>query len=804
MNAPRDIPLCAHCADAITGPAVIEKTGGEEKKFCCRGCAAAFRIITGAGLGDFYRRREWNRPGADRELFDLQISETKAARFLVAGNDRLLRFAVANVRCAACVWLIERILAAAPGVRDVRGNFARHTFQVEFDPDATTPAGILGRVVRIGYRPVETGTADDNERRRELVRFATAAFFSSQLMVCSLGLYAGFFQGIAEEYRRLLQLLSGIIATPVVLWCALPFFRGAVASLRNLTPGMDLLVATGVGTAYLYSWAAFILGRETWFEAAAMVVTLVLLGRLVEGAGRRRALAGIDRIITLAPAEAARIERGRTKTVAVSELAPGDEILLRSGERLAVDGLLIDPETGMDTSIVSGESAPRRVCRNDEVAAGCVNLGPPVRLRVLRRAEESFIARMGALVEEGLARKAPVQRMADRAAAFFVPVVFAVACAAFLFHFRSGRTEAAVLAAVAVLVVACPCALGLATPLAVAAAMGRAAGRGVLLRSGEAMEKCAAVDTIALDKTGTLTAGTPALLEVVTMDGRSADAALRAAATAAALSTHPAAKAIVKAAEKSGLVPKTAEKGREIPGRGIIAVRKEKKILLGSRHLLAEHGVAVPEPSGEAASELWLAEEGTAVALFRLADPLLPAAGKSVARLTRLGLAVAILSGDREEVVEKIAEETGAKEYLGGLRPEEKTAWIEARGKAGKKVLMAGDGINDAPALAAAYVSASFAAASDIALAASDIVLPAGGIALLPWTVELSRRAMRIVRENLVWAFSYNLIAIPLAAAGLLAPVWAAALMGASSLLVVGNSARLRRDCPRQGKPLKL
>ena len=867
---------CHHCQDPLPADGGFQgERDGAEYRFCCRGCLGAWLIITGAGLEDYYRKRSWQAAGGMAEVFAVEYDDQLLARYVHSGPEGdELAFLVEGIRCATCVWLIEKIVGDLPGVRTARANYGSHRVFVAYDPERLTPATLFTAVARLGYRP-RVLTRDNLHRAAEaesrdlLLRFGTAFFLAMQLMAYSFALYAGYFQGISDFARDFMHWMAALVTTPVVFYSGWPFLVGAWRSLYSRLPNMDLLVALGVLAAYFYSLYATVVGAEVYFETAAMIVTLILLGRLFENSARRRAASGVDRLLHLTPDTALRLEDDERQVVVDSaELQPGDLILVRPGERFPVDGVIVDGHSEVDEAVVSGESRPLARGPGDRVLGGSNNLGGALRVEVDKSTAESFVARMALLVEEAQSRQAPVQRLVDRLAAAFVPLVLALSLAALAFWLWRGiGFGPALLIAIAVLVVACPCALGLATPTAVLVAAGRAAGRGILYRGGDVLEESAGITHVAFDKTGTLTTGSPRVVAVwpypapkpgmpgqkdlvaeggfgqpgaapnfQTRDGfaGSANTLLSLAAAVESGSTHPLAEAIVAEAKKRGLASggggnekvDSADEAVQIrgiqeisavAGGGMLAAGEAGQIIVGNRAFLARQGITVPSwPSAagppadgpddgpkrevnksspavvdRALTEVHLAVAGQYAGVILLEDTLRPDAPALVRELRGRGLEVLMLSGDNPGVAQRVAAEAGIEKVYSAIDPAGKKAVIEQLQGAGARVMMVGDGINDAPALAAARVGCALAGGTDIAVGSADLVLTRNRRAELAGALELARRGMRIIRENLFWAFSYNMVTLPLAVAGMLAPIYAAAAMAASSVLVVANSLRL-------------
>ncbi|KIH76321.1 hypothetical protein GFER_12005 [Geoalkalibacter ferrihydriticus DSM 17813] len=791
--------VCAHCGLSITATERVRgRIAGIDQDFCCQGCRGAFLILTDAGLDDFYRRRE-GEIGLPAGAYENAYGEDYLANFVRPDPDGAqLCFIVDGIRCAACVWVLEKLLGRCDGVLEARLNYGNHRARVKFDPTRTSAARIFSAVARIGYlpRPLSVDQGEERaerERRALLIRFGTALFLSMQLMGYSLALYAGYFQGMDAQAKQIFHYFSAAVATPVVFYSGAPFLQGGWRNLRNGVPGMDLLIAMGVLAAYGTSLYATFAGGEVYFDTAAMIVTLILAGRLFEGAARRRAAAGIDLLLRLAPQTARRLLGEQREEISASQVRCGDLLEVRPGERFAVDAQVVGGETEVDEAPVTGEPLPVWRRPGDQVAAGTLNLSALVRVRATATAANSFIARVAQLVEEAQMRRAPIQRLVDRICALFVPAVMVLALATFLFWSWRATEISPLLAAVAVLVIACPCALGLATPMAVLVATGAAARRGILFRGGDILEMTGRLTLVAFDKTGTLTLGRPRLTDVYPAHG-SVDELLALAAQAECGSSHPLAQALVAEARRRRLDFTPAQNVRTLPGRGLEATTPQGSLRVGSEAFLRQAGIDIPPSTAlEGATQVHVALDADYQGVILLEDALRPEAAACLQQLHTLGLSQALLTGDSPQAAQRLAAKLPLSSVHGGLSPADKAAWITAARAERERVLMVGDGINDAPALAAAQVGCAMVGGTDIALENSDLVLTRPDLGRLVEALLLARRARILIRQNLLWAFAYNLLALPLAAAGQLAPVHAAAAMALSSICVVGNSLRLGR-----------
>jgi len=805
---------CDHCLlEFPEREAVREEVGGAPRTFCCAGCAGVYRLIVGEGLSRFYQGRRWDEPGpppatgaADPGAFEPLLRE-------VGDGERELDLAIDGIRCASCVWLNERILSRTPGVAAARVNYATHRARIRFRPAEVELAALLRRIESIGYAPrpwseSEQGRARDAERRDLLLRLGTAAFLASQLMIYSAALYAGYFQGIDPPVRRLMEWIALGLTLPVVFYAGAPFLRAARAGLRHGRFNMDSLIALGALAALGLSLAQMARGGEVYFDTAAMIVALILAGRYLEAAAKGRASEAVARLQRLAPRQARRVALGEggarsREQVAVEAVRPGELLEVAPGERIALDGEVVEGASEVDESLLTGEARPVEKGPGAAVIGGTVNQQGSLLLRVTRVGKETVLAGIARAVEEAQARKPRLQAVADRVVGVFVPAVLGLAVATVAGWLWAGAEPArALMHGVAVVVIACPCALGLATPLAVLVATGRATARGILLRGGDVLERLAAVDELWLDKTGTLTRGRPALRELWPLDGGDPVPLLRLAAAVERRSEHHVGRAIAAAERALPAAPEPAVEGfRALPGRGVEAQVEGRWVRLGNRALLAEAGLALPAEADARAREreergetvVFLADGVRVAALLSVADAEREEAAEALSRLRALGLSLAMVTGDNRATAAAVAARLGLERVHAECTPAGKRELLAGRQRAGARVAAVGDGINDAPLLSQAQVGIAMGRGTDVALESADAVLVREELRLLPEAVALARRATRVIRQNVFWAFFYNAVAIPLAVAGLLHPIVAAAAMAASSLFVVGNSMRIRR-----------
>ena len=738
---------------------------------------------------------------------------------------------VRGMHCAACVGKVERALTAMAGVESASVNLATEQATVAFDPARTDLVRLREAVAAAGYELAEPrpepvpGEAVDGERaareaalRREKVRFVVGAVLSAPVLL-------GGMPHVVPWVPALLQnpWLQLVLTTPVQVWVGWQFHRGFVHDLRYRTASMATLVSIGTNAAYLGSVAvtlwphAFVShGAMTYYDVSAVVITLVVLGRWLEARARSRTSEAIRKLMTLAPRTARVIRDGVEADVPTAAVRVGDFVRIRPGERVPVDGVVTEGASTVDESMLTGESLPVEKAPEAKVFAGTVNRTGTFVFRAARVGSETTLARIIKLVAEAQGSRAPIQRLADRVAAVFVPIVLMIAALTFVAWWLVGPEPAGLVAltnAVAVLVIACPCAMGLATPTAIMVGTGRGAEFGVLIKSAAALELLHRVDTVVFDKTGTLTVGRPVVTDVVPVGAASEDEILALAAAVEQASEHPLGEAIVARAKERGLALPPIAEFTTVPGRGIDAMATDGRVLLGNRTLMDARGIdvrllagRVRELAAEGKTAVYLAFAGRLLGVIAAADVPKPDATRAVAALKRLGVSVAMLTGDHRLTAEAIARQARLDRVLAEVLPEDKAREIRALQAEGRRVAMVGDGINDAPALAQAEVGIAMGSGTDVAIDAADVTLMRGDLVGVVAAIELSRRTIRVIRENLVWAFGYNTILIPVAAGALyplwgvqLSPILAGAAMAFSSVSVVTNSLRLKRWRPHDG-----
>lgn len=770
--------VCTHCGQpSLAGRA-----------FCCAGCAAAHEVIQGLGLGRYYQQRVLDasaralRPEpADRDDLERRVTTRP-------DGTHELTLAIDGLQCGACVWLIESVLAQEPVVRTGRVNMTTRRLRLAWTGAAADAGHLVGRIEALGYRlmPFDARalTAAQDATGRLLMRaLAVAGFAAGNVMMISIGIWAGqgdVLDSIRPATLSLLHWVSALIALPAIAYAGRPFLASALSALRRRRTNMDVPISIGVllvsGMSLVQTLAR---GEDTYFDSAVTLLFFLLVGRVLDHRARGQARATAGQLLAMRASDVGVVQPdGTVQRRGPEQVRDGDHILVAPGERIGADGVIIAGTGSLDTSLVTGESLPIAAKPGTQVFAGTLNLGVPLTVRATATGDATLLAECVRLIEAAEGRRGRFVVLADRVARLYAPVVHL--CALLTFAWWAGvagvPVTQALLTACAVLIITCPCALALAVPAVQVIATGRLFTGGMLLKSATALERLANVDTVVFDKTGTLT---EPMLALAT---RPDPAALAEAAAIAANSRHPLARAL--AAAHGPVAP--ADGVTECPGEGLRRAIAEGIIRLGSR---AFCGIAPVPASGP---EIWLTRPGAEPVCFRFDERLRTDAADTVAALHRMGLQVSLLSGDQAGHVARMAAAAGIKDWRAGCTPQEKAQRIEALRRAGRDVLMVGDGLNDGPALAAASVSASPATAADISQTVADLVFQGARLAPVAVALRTARTASRVMRQNLALAIGYNLVMVPLAIAGFVTPWLAAAAMSSSSLLVMANSLRLR------------
>ena len=740
----------------------------------------------------------------------------------VAEKENSISFPVTGMTCAACQARVQRALSVEPGVIDASVNLVTRSAAVRYDPAAVTPRDLIAAVRATGYdaelpvaesSPLSTDTAQEEAEAREaraLAIKATASVLAGALAMLFSMLLMG---------NPIVNYLLLVLTSWILVWAGREIYRRAWRAIRHRSADMNTLVALGTGSAFIYSLVATVapslfarngIAPDVYYEAVIFIIGLVLAGRAIEARARRKTSDSLRKLVTLLP-PTARVERGSAWIdKPLSQVASGEIVVVRPGERIPVDGTIIDGASEVDESMLTGEPLPVAKTIGGKVVGGTLNTTGAFRYRATSVGADSVLARIVKLMRDAQSSRAPIQRLADRVSAVFVPVVVSIAIVTFLTWYFLADTAAlprAIAAAVSVLIIACPCAMGLAVPTAVMVATGRGAELGLLIKGGEILQRAGEVDTVVLDKTGTVTEGTPSVGRVIAIGSMKENAALAAAASLERHSEHPVAAAIVRAAGERDVRFEPVSDFQSHTGSGVTGSVAGHKVAVGNAQLMRELKVDVTDAAGESeaarsipgVSELFVAVDSRLAAIIVVTDAIRPTSREAVERLERMRIDVLLLTGDRKSTAEQVAKAAGIERVIAEVLPQDKVKEVRALQMKGRVVAMVGDGINDAPALAQSDVGVSMPKGTDIAIEASDIALMRSDLRGVPTAISLSRQTMVTMKQNLFWAFVYNVIGIPIAAGVLypvtglmLSPIIASAAMALSSVSVVTNSLRLR------------
>lgn len=776
-------------------------------------------MIHEAGLEGFYQRLLKRESAiapppdapADIDQYDLpEVQQEFVQQHADGSNEAHLM--VDGIHCAACVWLIEKSLATLPGILKAEVNLVHHRLLLRWQPVIIPLSAILKRLSATGYAAVPFNLDNAEGRLKEqnrkiLFRMGFAGFGAMNIMWISIALYAGSFSGISIEDRHFFQWVSCAIATPVLLYSGGPILTSAFRGLRAGLLGMDLPIAIGAFVTYSYSlWQTLIAGEHVYFDTVVSFLFVILIGRYLEALARRNASSATLRLLELQPRMATRITDGGEERISVRRLHAGDVLRIRPGDRVPADGIVLQGNSHIDEAMLTGESMPVHKSTGCRVSGGTVNIDAPLSMRVEQAGADTVLARIIHLVDSAQGSKARVQQLADRIVPWFVGVTLLLATLTFLFWMQTD-VDTALLAATAVLIITCPCALGLATPMAIAVSTGVAARNGVLVRNGEALEGLSAVTHVVLDKTGTLTEGRMHVSDIMADDPATL---LQLAGALERHYSHPLAAAICEAVEAAAIPFRASRNQQLVPGLGIGGIVEaacgEMQVWAGNRRLMRQQGIAV-DASTEAACKkieenmgvaVLLAADGNLLGLLRIEDSLRKGAVELVEQLSGRGIGITLLTGDSAAAALHLQQRLTAHaakpiRVLADVLPEDKLNEIEALQHTGEHVLMVGDGINDAPALAKADISIAMGSGTDVSMQCSDIVLMGSDVRKIPWSIALGRQTLSTIRQNLMLSLAYNALLVPAAMAAWVTPVFAALAMPLSSLLVIGNAILIRR-----------
>ncbi len=800
---------CFHCNLPLSEELTFETAiNGNTRQFCCPACQAVCSAIYDAGLDGFYDRVPQGNlappveTSKDQALYDLD--EVQAEFVTDLGVQREIHLLVEGIHCAACVWLIERSLNPLPGILNARVNLSGKRLLLKWDNNQIKLSQILGHLGKIGYTavPYDPEVAEGRlkkQNRSLLLRMAFAAFAMMNLLWVSIALYSG---ASDSEFRSLFHWVGFSLATPTLLYSGYPFLHSAWTGIKRLHFTMDLPIAIGAITTYSYSvyitLNPSVIG-EVYYDTVVNFLFVILVGRYLEAMTKRQAVDSTQRLLELQPRAATVLRDGKSVLLPIRAVKADDQVLIKPGEQIPVDGIVIQGRSKVDESMLSGESRPLEKQEGDKVSAGTMNTDSTLTVRVAGILRNTSLGRIINLVEEAQASKAPIQCTADRIVPWFVATTLLLASMTFFWWLKIDF-ERALMAATAVLIITCPCAFGLATPMAIASASGLAARFGILIKNGGVLETLSHIDHIVFDKTGTLTEGRMQVQEILTHNAMDKQSLMQYAAALEHYSEHHIASAVCRFVEKKKIPLLAAQHIENFPGHGIKGVVNGHTVMIGTGYWLQQNQIALDETL-QRNIEQWENKGSTCVHIsingqhkgaIAINDQLRPDAKKLIDALHAKGIRMTILSGDRKPVVERIAQQLGGMESIAEVLPEDKDKIIQQLKKDGAIVAMVGDGINDAAALSRADVGIALGSGTDISGDNADIVLMSNELDKVRLAMQLSHRTLRTIRQNIAISFTYNIIMVPLAMAAMITPLVAAISMPISSLLVIANAARIR------------
>ncbi len=797
---------CTHCHLEFDESVMItEEENGKTLHFCCKGCQGVYHLLKSEGLESFYDKLgdtrlepadKARKKREDLERFDLEGFHRKYVRTTPEGFSEI-HLIIEGIHCSACVWLNEKVLHQTPGIVEASINYSNNKARVVWDPERLKLSQIIETIRNIGYNAYPYDPALQEERARKIrndyySRILVGVFATMNIMWIAIAQYAGYFTGMEKGHKNILNIAEFILATPTLFYSGWIFFRGAWYGLKNRFVNMDLLVASGALLAWLYSvYAMITLKGEVYFDSVTMIITFVLVGKYLEVLSKRQAVDTLDRIIGSMPTEATVVRDGEKTLVSIENIDPGDIIELKPGEKVALDGVLRTGSALFDESPLTGESEPVLKEPEDEILSGTICLDSVVRYEVTKKAEESLLHQITELLSDAVTKKPKIEQLANVISGYFSLVILSIALLTFAGWFwYAGSFERALIVAISVIVIACPCALGLATPMATLVGISRAAKRGILFKEASMLETLAKADLLALDKTGTVTEGRPSVIAFHSEEGF--EPALLLALVES--SNHPVSKGVGRFLREryEGIEPVTLDSVKEIQAQGISALVGSRRLAGGNRALM--EALEIPCEIDSEETLFLFAVGDRIVARFELRDRLRDGAAEAIGRIKARGIRVVMLTGDHEAAARRIAAEAGIDEVHARLLPQDKAEMIDRFHQKGHIVVMAGDGINDAVALARSDIAVAMGSGADIAVEVSDVVLLEDRPEHLADAFVIARRTFRSVKQNLGFSVLYNTVAVPLAVLGFVNPLVAALSMSLSSLFVVGNSMRIKLE----------
>ncbi len=789
---------CTHCNLTFSEDVMIVE---DENYFCCKGCQGVYHLLNAEGLDTFYDKLGDTtlQPATpqvdDLEKFDLEGFKKK---YIKINNDGLyeINLIIEGIHCSACVWLNEKVLHKTDGIIEASINYTNNKAKVVWDSDVIKLSKIIETIRSIGYNayPYDPSLQEERavkNRKAYYTRILVAVFGSMNIMWIAIAQYSGYFTGMKQGFKEILNVAEFILATPVLFYSGWIFFRGAYYGFKNHIANMDTLVSSGALLAYIYSiYAMTTQTGEVYFDSVVMIITFVLVGKYLEVLSKKHAVDTLDSIMGSTPTEVTVIEDNAKSLISIESVQISDIIELKPGEKVVIDGALVSGEGSFDESSLTGENEPVLKKESDEILSGSICLDSVIRYKATKDASGSLLHSIVSLLEESITKKPYIEKLADRVSGYFSTIILLIAVATFVFWWSYGGVfETALIIGISVIVIACPCALGLATPMATLIGIAMAAKNNILFKEAGYLETMAKSDLLALDKTGTITEGKPSVVEQKSYQAYDTNLLYALVET----SNHPVSKGVKayleKRNEKLGKI--NLKEIKTIQAKGVSAKQNNQTLLGGNALFMRENGISCDEESEH--TLFYFAIDGEVVHKFELSDTIREGAKEAIAHIKALGVEVVMLTGDHEKSAKRVANEVGITEIHSRLLPADKASFIEAKQKEGKVAVMVGDGINDAIALAQSNIAIAMGNGTDVAISVSDVVLMDEQPKSIYKAYILSKRSYRAIKENLGLSLLYNSITIPLAVMGYVTPLVAALSMSLSSLIVVGNSMRIKR-----------
>jgi Cu+-exporting ATPase len=798
---------CDHCALEFDEKVMIkENIHGDDKYFCCNGCQGVYHLLGAEGLDEFYKKASGTKLSQPKELNDdlAKFDFDGFKKKFIKQKDGLFEVSliVEGIHCSACVWLNEKVLHKTEGIIEAQINYTNHKAKIVWDPNVLKLSDIILKIRSIGYNAYPYDASIQEERSNRIrkdyyIRLLVGVFSSMNIMWIAIALYSGYFSGISDENKKVLHVAEFILATPALFYTGWVYFKGAYYGLKNRFINMDFLVATGATLAYVYSIYAMISGHgEVYFDSVTMIITFVFVGKYLEVLSKKKAVDTLDALTSTLPSELVVIRDDEKVVVGIEEIEIGDIIEIKPGDKVVIDGKSISGEGAFDESSLSGESRPIYKKVGDDIISGTISLDSVIRYRATKEFENSTLSSIVSLLENSLTKKPKIEKLANQISGYFSVTILLIAVATFIgWYYYGGNFERALIVAISVIVIACPCALGVATPVATLMGLSVGAKRGIVFREASYLESMSKADVLLLDKTGTITQGRPDVVGYEEYNEYDKNILYSLALS----STHPISKAIVKYLEKNyeDIKEYKLENIKNIEARGVSAVYAGKQILGGNVKLLDENSIKIEKSSDF--TMYAFAIDGKLCSIFRLDDKLKPDAKDVIGKFKKEGIEVVMLTGDNEKVASKISKEVGIEKFYHSLFPKQKAQKIDEYHERKKVVIMAGDGINDALALSKSDIAIAMGSGADISVNVSDVVLLDDKMSSLWESYKLSKKTFTNVKQNLFISLLYNLITIPLAVAGYVIPLIAALSMSLSSLIVVANALRIKWGFGKNG-----